>query len=77
MEIQWPSPHLVIVKTGNRTLRISGEGLFGGDLDFVIYPSFITHWDDGGVVTDEERVEVLDEVVNEATRHSLKFEIAW
>lgn len=77
MEIEWPSPQPIKVKVNGRTLRISGEGLFDRNPDFVIYPSFITHWEDGTSITDEEKVEVLDNLVNEAAMRGWKFEIFW
>lgn len=77
MKIEWKSPGLVIVRVNGRILRVGGEGLFDRDPDFVIYPSFITHWEGGSAITDEEKAAVLDELVDEAAKRGWKFEIQW
>jgi hypothetical protein len=41
----------------------------------VIYARYITTWDDGATLGDEEQAELLDEVVDEAARPGCKFEI--
>jgi hypothetical protein len=74
IEITWPNPHLVIAHINGRALRISGEGLFE-DPDFVIYARYITAWDGGTPLSEEEQSELLDGVVDEAARRGWKFEI--
>jgi hypothetical protein len=61
-----------------RALVIGGEIL--GDVPdtvYVIYARYVTSWDDGTSLSDEERAELLDEVVDEAARRGWKFEIDW
>ncbi len=45
------------------------------DTGYVIYARYITAWDDGTTLSDEEQAELLDEVVDEAVRRGWKFEI--
>jgi hypothetical protein len=47
------------------------------DISYVIYARWITAWDDGTALSDEERAELLNEVVDEAARRSWMFEIDW
>ncbi|MBV9446851.1 MAG: hypothetical protein JO345_13295 [Streptosporangiaceae bacterium] len=77
VEIEWEKPGLVIVRVDGRILRVGGEGLFDRNPDFMIYPSFITHWEDGAPITDEEKAAVLRDLVDEAARRGWKFEIRW
>lgn len=77
MELEWSSPHRVIVHTNGKILRLGGEGLFDGDPDFVIYPSFVTHWEDGVAIGEDERARLLTAVVAEAAERGWKFEIQW
>jgi hypothetical protein len=77
VEIGWKTPGLVIVRIDGRALQVGGEGLFDRDPDFVIYPSFITHWEDGSPIIEEEKTEVLDKLLDEAARRGWKFEIEW
>jgi Immunity protein 74 len=75
VELTWDM-RTAIAHIGSRTLRIGGES-FGDspDIIYMIYARSITTWDDGTTLSDEEKTELLDEVVEEAARHGWKFEI--
>lgn len=75
MEIEWNHPHRVIAHVDGKTLRVGGEGLFDRNPDFLIYPSSITHWEDGSAITAGEKRKVLEDLVAEAARRGWKFEI--
>jgi hypothetical protein len=62
---------------GNGVLHVGGEALLEHDPDFLIYAQYITHWEDGAPISDEEKTEVLDRVINEAAKRGWKFEIEW
>ena len=67
----------VIAVIGDRRVVIGGEALLEGDPDFLVYAQYLKAWSDGTVLTEEEKVELLDELVEEARRRGWKFEIAW
>jgi hypothetical protein len=75
VEIEWNHPHRVIVRVDGKALLVGGEGLFDRNPDFLIYPSSITHWEDGSAITADERKRLLQDVVAEAARRGWKFEI--
>lgn len=60
-----------------KTLRVPGEALLAHDPDYLIYAQYITHWEDGTPISDEEIAEVLDRLVDEAAKRGWKFEIEW
>lgn len=75
MEIEWNHPHRVIVRVGERSIRVSGEGLFDGNPDFIIYSSGPMRWEDGEVLSESEKMAFLEKLVAEAARRGWKFEI--
>ena len=75
MEIEWNHPHRVIVRIDGKALQVGGEGLFDRNPDFLIYPSSVTHWEDGSAITPDERGRLLEDLVAEAARRGWKFEI--
>ena len=75
MELRWVSRGTVFADINGRTLRVSGEALVDRNPDFVIYPRYITHWEDGTQLTDREKSEILAAVVAEAAKRGWKFEI--
>jgi Immunity protein 74 len=84
VDISWVSRGLVIAKVGRwprrKTLHVGGEWLLGDapdDPDYVIYARYITHWQDGTPISDEEQAELLDRVVDEAAKRGWKFVIEW
>jgi hypothetical protein len=66
----------LIADIGGRGIRIGGES-FGDwpDITYVIYARWITAWDDGTTLSDEEQAELLDAVVDEAARRGWRVEI--
>jgi hypothetical protein len=77
VHITWTDPHNIAVQTGGRHLHNSGEGLLGEDTGFVIYAACIQQWDDGTLMSDEEKAATLDQVVHEAATRGWRFEIVW
>jgi hypothetical protein len=77
MEIEWVSRGMVIARIGDRSIRVGGEYLVNHDPDFLIYARTVTAWDDGTPVSELERAEILDEVVDAASRQGWKFAISW
>jgi hypothetical protein len=84
VDITWVNRGTVLARVGRwprkKTLRVGGEWLIGDapdDPDFVIYAQYITHWEDGTSISDEEKAEVLDKVIGEAAKRGWKFEIEW
>lgn len=77
MEINWVGRGLVIAGFGDRTIRVGGEYLLNHEPDFLIYARSVTCWDDGTVVSEPERDELLDEVVAAASRNGWRFDISW
>jgi hypothetical protein len=77
VELTWDM-RTAIAHIDGRVLVVSGEN-FGDvpDIVYVIYARYITAWDDGTPLSDEEQAELLDEVVDEAARRGWKFEIDW
>ena len=75
IELTWDMRTLIAHIDG-RALRIGGENF--GDwphTSYVIYARYITAWSDGTTLSDEEKAELLDEVVDEAARRGWKVEI--
>ena len=68
----------VIAHIDGQVLRVGGE-IVGDwpDTGYVIYARYITAWDDGRTLSNEEQAELLDEVVDEAALRGWKFEIEW
>ena len=77
MEIEWVGRGLVIARIGDRSVRVGGEYLVNHDPDFLIYARSVTNWDDGTPISELERAELLDEVVDAASREGWKFAISW
>ena len=75
MEIEWNHPHRVIVRVDGKILLVGGEGLFDRNPDFLIYPSSITHWEDGSAITEDERRGLLEDLVAEAARRGWEFKV--
>jgi hypothetical protein len=77
VELTWDM-RTVIAHIDGRVLRIGGE-IVGDwpDTGYVIHARYITAWDDGTTLSDEEQAELLDEIVDEAARRGWKFEIEW
>jgi hypothetical protein len=51
--------------------------MFSRDLDYLIYAEYIDAWHNGTPLTDEEKAQLLDEVVEEAQRRGWTFQIEW
>jgi Immunity protein 74 len=77
VDISWVDRGLVIVRSGDKTLHVGGEALLEGHPDFLIYARYINHWEDGTSISDEEKADVLDRLVEEAVKRGWKFEIEW
>jgi hypothetical protein len=77
VEMTWVSPGLVIAKIENRTLRVGGEAIIEGPVNFVIYARYLTHWEDGTPIGDDEKAIVLDRVVDASADRGWTFEIEW
>ncbi len=81
MDINWVDRGSVMVRVGRwprkKTLRVAGEALLAHDPDFLTYAQYITHWEDGTPISDEEKAEVLDRVIDEAAKQGWKFEVEW
>ncbi len=67
---------LQIVVAG-RPVTVEGEAYLPGhgSPDFVAYENTIERWDDGQVISDEQRQEILRQIAEEAERQGLKIEI--
>lgn len=81
MELQWVGKGYLIAKTEGRSIQIGGEW-YDGFLDrlrpdFLIYARSVKAWDDGRSISESEKVELLDEVVDEAARQGWKLDISW
>jgi hypothetical protein len=76
VEIQWAGKGWLIAKTEDRSIRIGGEW-YEGEPDFLIYARTVKSWDDGSPISESEKVELLDEVVDVAARQGWKLEISW
>jgi hypothetical protein len=75
VDLTWDK-RTVIAHVNGRTLRVGGEPMGDWpDTSYAIYTRSITAWDDGTPLNDEEQAELLDQIVNEATRRGWKFEI--
>ena len=77
MEIEWKNRGLVIATVGDRSVAIGGEALLDGDPDFLVYAQYVKVWSDGSPLTDEEKVQLLDDLVEEARRRGWKFQVVW
>jgi hypothetical protein len=77
LELQWVNRGRVIARVGDRTVTVGGEALFEPDADYVIYAQYLTAWDDGALLGEDEKARLLDQVVEEAARRGWKFEIEW
>jgi hypothetical protein len=77
VELTWDM-RTVIAHIDGQVLRVGGE-IVGDwpDTGYVIYARYITAWDDGRTLSNEEQAELLDEVVDEAALRGWKFEIEW
>jgi hypothetical protein len=77
LELQWVNRGRVIARVGDGTVTVGGEALFEPDADYVIYAQYLTAWDDGALLGEDEKARLLDQVVEEAARRGWKFEIEW
>jgi hypothetical protein len=75
VELEWKSRGTVMVQTRGKTLRVAGEALLERDPDFLIYPQYMTHWEDGSELGDDEKDEILREVIEAAAGRGWKFAI--
>jgi Immunity protein 74 len=73
LKVEWVGRGLVIVRTRGKVLHVGGEALLKHDPDYVIYARYITRWEDGTLITDDDRARVLDELIDEATKRGWKF----
>ena len=76
MAIEWVNKGLVIFYIHGRSVHVEGELSLHRDPDFVIYPGTMTHWDDGGEISEDEREEILDQLITEAWMRGWRFELA-
>jgi hypothetical protein len=76
MELVWENRGLVRAKVGGREISVGGEAMEGNP-DFVIYAQYLKTWSDGTPLTEEERTEFLDDLLDEASRRGWKFEVEW
>jgi hypothetical protein len=77
LELSWVSRGRVIARIGDRLITIAGEALLEHDPDYLIYARYIKAWDDGTLLTEAEKVRILDDVVEEAASRGWKFDIQW
>jgi hypothetical protein len=77
LELQWVNRGRVIARLGDRTVTVGGEALLEHDPDYMIYARYITAWDDGALLGEDEKARLLEQVVEEAARRGWKFEIEW
>jgi hypothetical protein len=77
VQLDWVNRGLVVATINGRKIHIGGEALLAGDPDYVVYAGVITSWADGSPLTEEEKADILDEVVEEARRRGWKFEVEW
>ena len=67
----------VIARGGDRTITLHGKALLARNPDYMIYARYITAWDDGALLGEDEKARLLDQVVEEAARLGWKFQIEW
>jgi hypothetical protein len=80
VEIQWAGRGTLIAKVEGRSVHIGGmwyEGEPDGGPDFLIYARTVKSWDDGRPISESEKVELLDEVVDVAAQRGWKLDISW
>ena len=77
MELIWGDRGHVTVKVDGRPLRVAGEILLEHNPDFMIYARYINAWDDGTPLGEDDKTDLLDQVVEEAARRGYRFEIEW
>jgi hypothetical protein len=77
LELQWVNRGRVIARFGDRTVTVGGEALLEHDPDYMIYARYITAWDDGAPLGEDEKARLLEQVVEEAARRGWNFEIEW
>jgi hypothetical protein len=77
VELIWGDRGHVTVKFDDRPLTIWGEMLLEHSPDFMIYARAINAWDDGTPLGEDEKADLLDQVVEEAAKLGAKFEIQW
>jgi Immunity protein 74 len=77
VDITWVNRGLVVVRDGGRILHVGGEALLERDPDYLVYARYITRWEDGTLISDEEKSDLLDRLVDEAAKRGWKFEIEW
>jgi hypothetical protein len=76
-ELRWVNRGLVVARFGDKSVQVGGEAMLARDPDYVIYASTITTWDDGSPIGGDELADVLDRVVEAASRRGWKFEVEW
>lgn len=75
VDLTWDK-RTAVAHVNGRTLRVGGEPAGDWpDISYTIYARYITAWDDGAPLSDEEQAELLDEIVDEAARRGWKFEV--
>lgn len=77
MELSWENRGLIRVKIGERELMLGGEAMIEGPTDFVIYAQYLKAYSDGTKLTEQEKVDLLDDIVAEAASRGWRFEISW
>jgi hypothetical protein len=56
-------------------LRVGGEPIIEGPVHFVIYERYLTHWEDGTPIGDDEKAIVFDQMVDAALDRGWTFKI--
>ena len=77
MEFDWRSRGKVTVTDNGRVAEIPGEMMLLHDPDFLIYAKYLTAWNDGTLLTPEEKESLLEQVVAEAAERGWKFEVEY
>lgn len=75
MELRWPSRGTVLADVDGKVLRVVGEAMLERQPDFLIFPEYITHWEDSTQLEGIEKVDVIDRIIEEAADRGWKFEV--
>ena len=75
MELRWPSRGTVFADVDGKVLRVVGEAMLERQPDFLIFPEHITHWEDGSLLEEIEKVDVIDRIIEEAANRGWIFEV--
>ena len=68
---------LSVIDDSGRRLEVQGEVFLERDPDFMIYPESLRQWADGISVTDDERRELLERIVQTAAERGWNFHVSW